>query len=68
MLGVRFPAVFRHSVGGVSEINVSCDIYTDKFGLEYWLFSDDSAVAKKGDLMQIVYGPSKRLQRRIIGS
>ena len=39
MVGVKFPTVFQHSVGGVSEINVSRDIYEDSFGLQYWLFS-----------------------------
>ena len=68
MLGVKFPAAFTHSRGGVSEINVSCDIFSDRFGLEYWLYAEDSAAGKKGDLMQIVYGPSKRVQRQFVGS
>ena len=68
MLGVKFPAAFTHSVGGVSEINVSCDVYEDRFGLEYWLYAEDSGAEKKGDLMHIVYGPSERLERRIVGA
>jgi len=68
MLDVKFPSTFRHGVGGVSEINVSCDIYTDSHGLQYWVYSDDSAVAKRGDLMKIVYGPGERLERKIVGS
>ena len=39
MLGVKFPAAFTHSMGSVSEINVSCDVYGDSSGLEYWLYS-----------------------------
>lgn len=68
MLGVKFPRTFKHTVGFVSEINVSCDIYTDRYGLEYWVYAEDSAVRKRGDLMKIVYGPSERLARRIMGS
>jgi hypothetical protein len=67
MRRVRFPSAFSHSMGGVSEINVTCDVYTDDFGLEYWIYADDSKVARKGDLMRIVYGPSKRLRLEIEG-
>jgi hypothetical protein len=67
MLHVKFPVAFTHSSGSVSEINVSCDVYSDKFGLEYWIFAEDSSVGKKGDLMEIRYGPSKRLERQIVG-
>jgi hypothetical protein len=67
LLGMTFPAAFTYSSGGVSEINVSCDVYSDRFGLQYWLYAEDSKVAKKGDLMKIVYGPSKRVERQIVG-
>jgi hypothetical protein len=67
LLGVKFPAAFTPSRGGVSEINVSCDVYSDDFGLRYWLYAEDSDVAKKGDLMQIVYGPSKRVKQEVVG-
>jgi hypothetical protein len=67
MLGVKFPSAFSHSVGSVSEINVSCDVYSDGFGLQYWLYAEDSAVGKKGDLMRIVYGPSTQVERQIVG-
>jgi hypothetical protein len=67
LLGVEFPAVFTYSSGGVSEINVTCDVYTDDFGLQYWLYAEDSDVAKKGDLMRIVYGPSKRVRQEVVG-
>jgi hypothetical protein len=67
MLGVKFPAQFAHSVGGLSEVNVSCDIYRDSFGLEYWLFAEDSRAGKKGDLMEIEYGPSKEIERKVVG-
>jgi len=64
MLGVKFPAAFTHSFGSVSEINVSCDVYSDSFGLEYWIHSEDWRNGKKGDLYEIVYGPSKEVERR----
>ena len=67
MQDVKFPAAFTHSLGGVSEINVSCDVYSDIFGLQYWIYAGDSSEGKKGDLMQIVYGPSKRIERQTIG-
>jgi hypothetical protein len=67
MLGVKFPRAFSHSRGGVSEIDVSCEIYSDSFGLQYWIYSEDSAVGKKGDLMRIVYGPSKQVEEQIEG-
>jgi hypothetical protein len=60
MLRVKFPVKFTHSSGSVSEVNVSCDVYSDSFGLQYWLYAEDSVVGKKGDLMEIKYGPTKR--------
>ena len=68
MLGVTFPAVFTRSSGGISEVNVICDVYSDSFGLQYWLYAEDSAVGKKGDLMEIVYGPARRVERQALGS
>lgn len=67
MLGVKFPAAFTHSLGGVSEVNVSCDVYSDSFGLQYWLYEEDSIAARKGDLMEIKYGPSESTERQMIG-
>ena len=67
MLGVKFPGTFTYSTGGVSEINVRCDVYSDSFGLEYWLYREDSAAGKKGDLMQIEYGPGERVKQEVIG-
>lgn len=55
---LKFPPAFSHSYGGVSEINVICDVYTDRFGLEYWVVSGDFPPYKKGDLLQIKYGPA----------
>lgn len=62
MRRVKFPAAFSHSVGGISEINVLCDVYSDNDGLQYWLYAEDSAFAKKGDLMHIVYGASPKME------
>src|SRR5882672_1635119 len=66
MRGVKFPATFTRSLGSVSEVNVACDVYSDSFGLQYWLYAEDSAVGKKGDLMEIVYGPSRRIERHVL--
>jgi hypothetical protein len=68
MLKEKFPAKFTHSYGGVSEINVTCDVYSHSFGLQYWVYAEDSAVGKKRDLMRIVYGPSELLEKDVTGS
>jgi hypothetical protein len=68
MLNVKFPKEFTHTSGGISEVNVSCDVYRDGSGLAYWIYAEDSAVGKKGDLMTIEYGPGKRLKQEIEGS
>lgn len=69
MLGVRFPAAFTHSIGTESESNVTCDVYADINGLQYWVYADNSGVAKRGDLLRIIYGASDRqLDRHSIPS
>jgi hypothetical protein len=55
----KFPLTFSHSYGSVSEINVTCDIYADQFGLQYWVVSGDFPSFKKGDLLKIEYGPRR---------
>ena len=60
----KFPAVFSHSYGSVSEINVTCDVYVDDFGLEYWIASRDFPSHRKGDLLMIHYG-SRRAQTKV---
>lgn len=57
---VKFAPSFSHCHTSVSEINISFDVYSDRFGLEYWLHQEDSKWGKKGDLYQIVYGPRRR--------
>jgi hypothetical protein len=52
----KFPSSFVHVYGAVSEINVTCDVYTDRFGLEYWVVSNDFPSYKKGDLLEVLYG------------
>jgi hypothetical protein len=47
LINVRFPKAYTHSYGGISGINVSCDVYSDKFGLQYWIFSEDSKLTKR---------------------
>jgi len=66
-LAVKFPAAFVHSSDSVSEINVLCDVHADEFGLHYWVYREDSAVGKKGDLMEIEYEPSDRTKRETEG-
>ncbi len=60
MGAVKFPASFTHCHSSVSESNISFDVYSDRFGLEYWLHEEDSKLGKKGDLFRIVYGPCGR--------
>jgi hypothetical protein len=60
MAAVKFPRPFTHCHASVSEINISFDVYSDRLGLEYWLHEEDSKLGKKGELYQIVYGPSRR--------
>jgi hypothetical protein len=64
-LQIKMPLVFCRSVGGVSEINVACDIYSDDFGLEYWVVSGNSPSHKNGDLLMIRYGPTRDSPRKI---
>jgi hypothetical protein len=45
----------------------ACDVYSDSFGLKYWLYAEDSAVGRKGDLMEIEYGPNRRIEREVAG-
>ena len=51
----NFPVAFSHSYGDVSEINITCDVYADDFGLEYWIASRDFPSHSKGDLLMIHY-------------
>lgn len=62
---IKLPSMFSHAYGGVSEINVTCDIYSDDFGLEYWVLSDDFQSYRKGDLLMIRYGLSRAAKRGI---
>jgi len=62
---IKFPATFSHTYGSVSEINVTCDIYADDFGLEYWVVSSNVQSHRKGDLLMIRYGPSRDAEGRI---
>lgn len=65
MANVKFPPVFTHTFGQVTEITVPCDVYGDESGLRYWIYAADSVARKKGDLMKIEYGPSRRMEREI---
>ena len=59
MSAVKFSPSFDHCHASLSEINISFDVYNDRFGLEYWLHEEDSKWGKKGDLYRIVYGSSR---------
>lgn len=63
MLHVKFPTTFSISYGGVSEINVTCKIYEDKFGLQYWVVSSDFPSHKNGELLMIRYGPNRAAEQ-----
>ncbi len=58
----KFPMAFSHSYGGVSEINITCDVYSDKFGLQYWIVSGDFPSYKKGDLFKIEYSAALEMK------
>lgn len=64
MGAVKFSAAFTHCHSSLSEINIGFDVYSDTFGLEYWLHEEDSEWGKKGDLYWIVYGSRRRPYRR----
>ena len=51
---VKFPASFTHCHDSVSEVNITFDVYEDRFGLEYWLHPQDH------HLVKIVYGCKRR--------
>jgi hypothetical protein len=63
MRAVKFSPSFDHCHTSVSEINISFDVYSDGFGLEYWLYEADSKWGKKGDLYLIAYGASRQRLR-----
>jgi hypothetical protein len=60
MSTVKFSPSFDHCHISVSEINISFDVYSDRFGLEYWLHEEDSEWGKKGDLYLVAYGASRQ--------
>ncbi len=64
LLRTKIPQAFSHSYGGVSEINVTCDVYSDEFGLEYWVVSGNFPSHKKADLLMIRYGGSRASKRQ----
>jgi hypothetical protein len=64
MRDVKFPYAFTRSWGVFPETNVLFYVYEDSFGLEYRIYAKDTVTNKKGDLMLIRYGPSKRALSR----
>lgn len=60
MGAVKFSSAFTHCRSSESELNISFDVYGDRFGLEYWLHEEDSKWGKKGDLYRIVYAGRRR--------
>jgi hypothetical protein len=60
MIGTRFPATFVHHVSEISEPSGGVfDVYEDRWGLAYWLYSGKSTTGENGDLRQIEYGPAR---------
>jgi hypothetical protein len=60
MGAVKFSEAFTLCHDSLSEINIGFDVYSDRFGLEYWLHEEDSEWGKKGDLYGIIYGERRR--------
>jgi hypothetical protein len=58
----KFPATFSRSYGAISEINIACTIYSDQYGLKYWIASKDSMSHRAGDLVWIQYGSPEKEQ------
>jgi len=56
----------RHS--SLSEINIGFDVYSDRFGLEYWLHEENSKWRKKGDLYWCMGRDSPNLPTRFAAS
>jgi hypothetical protein len=52
----KFPAAFTRRYGRVSQPRVTCNVYADEHGLQYWIISDDTSGYKRGDLLKIDYG------------
>ena len=59
MQPVKFPPAITRSHGEVSEGGCSCDVYSDNFGLQYWLDQGGYGDRNDGDVYQIIYGPAR---------
>jgi hypothetical protein len=57
--GINFPDKFAIGGGFASgsdiDGSIKFNVYTDDYGLEYWLHASNSKYGKKGDLFKIVY-------------
>jgi hypothetical protein len=67
MLGVKFSSAFTRRQFIVAETNLVCDVYSDSFGLQYWVYAESSTGVKKGDLWKIIYERSEKVKQQIEG-
>jgi hypothetical protein len=60
MLGIKFPAAFSHHMAEITEDEGGAfDVYSDRFGLAYWIRGGNTIAGENGDLLQIEYGPPR---------
>jgi hypothetical protein len=69
MRQVKFPRTFSIGHDGIPAIHVTCNVYEDKFGLQYWAASSDSSSSyKRGDLLISATVLAALLKRSSIGN
>jgi hypothetical protein len=66
---VRFPNVFEKRESSSAHAAAPWYVYKDSYGLEYHVFYTDSRdkAIHAGDLMEIVYGPSRKTYTTLTG-
>jgi hypothetical protein len=66
---ITFPQTFKKSAVYASHASVGWDSYSDNYGLEYEVYSENSSDGKihKGDLRAITYGLSKKMRKEKTG-
>ena len=68
--GMRFPSAFEKlEQFGPHDVVGSWDVYSDAYGLQYKVYNAESedGSTRAGDLMAIVYGPSRTLFTELTG-
>lgn len=62
-----FPAAFSVSRVYVTHSPGPFDVYTDEYGLAYWICTKDTETIRKGDLWCVEYKAPPDLERRLRG-